>query len=93
MNMSNINFQVDVHTTSGRGFSSEELSERCVDRIVHVSENAIPAVRDQVHAFKKTIKSVIREYMDQASRSDRTTVWNALQDAGHPELAELIRKL
>jgi len=32
-------------------------------------------------------------YMRQAIHSDRTTVYNALKDAGHPELAELIRRL
>jgi len=31
--------------------------------------------------------------MKQTVRSDRTTVYNALTDAGHPELAELIRGL
>jgi len=31
--------------------------------------------------------------MRQAIRSDRTTVCNALVDAGHPQLAELIRRL
>jgi len=31
--------------------------------------------------------------MRQAIHSDRTTVYNALNDAGHPELAELIRRL
>jgi hypothetical protein len=31
--------------------------------------------------------------MKEAVASDRTTVYNALVDAGHPELAELIRRL
>jgi len=31
--------------------------------------------------------------MREAIRSDRTTVYNALKDAGHPKLAELIRRL
>jgi hypothetical protein len=31
--------------------------------------------------------------MRQAIRSDRTTVYNTLKDAGHPDLAELIRRL
>jgi hypothetical protein len=35
----------------------------------------------------------VASYMRQAIRSDRTTVYNALIDAGHPELAELIRRL
>ena len=31
--------------------------------------------------------------MREAIKSDRTTVYNAINDAGHPELAELIRRL
>ena len=31
--------------------------------------------------------------MKEAIKSDRTTVYNALIDAAHPELAELIRRL
>jgi hypothetical protein len=31
--------------------------------------------------------------MQQAVQSDRTSVYNALTDAGHPQLAELIRRL
>jgi hypothetical protein len=36
---------------------------------------------------------VVAFYMREAIRSDRTTVYNALNDAGHPELADAIRRL
>jgi hypothetical protein len=39
------------------------------------------------------MQGVIAHYMKEAIRSDRTTVYNAIKDAGHPELAELIRRL
>jgi hypothetical protein len=84
---------VDVKTTDGRGFTPEELAEQCVERIVSVSDNAHPGIRDQARAFKKHIEMLVANYMRQAIRSDRTTVYNALKDAGHPELAELIRRL
>ena len=32
-------------------------------------------------------------YMRQAIQSDRTTVYNAIRDAGQPKLAEYIRKM
>jgi len=82
-----------VNTTSNRGFTPEELAEQCVQRIVSVSDNAHPGIRDQAHAFQKNIEMLVAHYMRQAIRSDRTTVYNALADAGHPELAELIRRL
>jgi hypothetical protein len=84
---------VQVNTTENRGFTPEELAERCVEKIVSVSDSAHPGVRDQARAFQKHIEKVVAFYMRQAIRSDRTTVYNALQDAGHPDLAELIRRL
>ena len=84
---------VEVHTTNGRGFTPEEVAERCVDRLVSVSDTTDPALRDQAHAFKKQAHRLISHYMRQAIRSDRTTIYNALKDAGHPKLAEAIRRL
>jgi len=82
-----------VNTTENRGLSPEELSEQCGQKIVSVSDEAPPAIRDQARAFQKHIEKLVAYYMRQAIRSDRTTVYNALNDAGHPELAELIRRL
>jgi hypothetical protein len=84
---------VDIKTTSNRGFTPDELAEQCVQKIISVSDNAHPGVRDQARAFSKHIERLIAYYMRQSIRSDRTSVYNALNDAGHPELAELIRKL
>lgn len=84
---------VEVHTTNGRGFSPEEVASRCVDKLIFVSDNAPPVIKDQAIAYKETLKKVIAYYMREAIASDRTTVYNALKDAGHPDLAELIRRL
>lgn len=90
--MSN-NCQVGVRTTSGRGFTPEELAEQCADKIVAVSDTAPPVIRDQAIAFKRQVELAVRHYLTQAVHSDRTTVYNALTEAGHTELAELIRRL
>jgi len=84
---------VDVRTTENRGFTPEELAEQCVEKVISVSDTAHPGIRDQARAFSKHIEKLVAYYMRQAIRSDRTTVYNALTDAGHPELAELIRRL
>lgn len=86
-------FQVGVRTTTGRGFAPAELSEQCVDKLIHVSETAPAPIRDQAVAFKQRMQKVVEVYLQQAVLSDRTTVYNALTEAGHPELAELIRRL
>ena len=84
---------VTVHTTESRGFTPEEVAARCTDKIVAVSESAPPAIRDQARAYKKNVEAIVAHYMREAIRSDRTTVYNALIDAGHPELAAAIRRL
>ena len=85
--------EVLVNTTKGRGFTPEELSEQCVQKLISVSDTAPPAIRDQARAFSKHIETLVAYYMRQAIRSDRTSVYNALNDAGHPDLADLIRRL
>jgi hypothetical protein len=84
---------VDVNTTSHRGFTPEELAEQCVKKIISVSDTAPPAIKEQAIAFGTRIEKIIARYMLQAISSDRTTVYNALNDSGNPEMAELIRRL
>jgi hypothetical protein len=84
---------VGVRTTKNRGFNPDELAEQCVSKIISVSNSAHPGIRDQARAFSKHVEKLVAYYMRQAIHSDRTTVYNALKDAGHPELAELIRRL
>jgi len=84
---------VSVQTTEGRGFTPEEVAGRCVAKLISVSDTAPPAIRDQAKAFEKHMEKVVELYIREAIRSDRTTVYNALKDAGHPELADAIRSL
>jgi len=84
---------VGVRTTNNRGFTPEEVAELCVDRLMIVSNDAPPAIKDQALAHKERMKAVIAVYMKQAIQSDRTTVYNAIKDAGHEKLAEYIRKM
>lgn len=84
---------VGVKTTNNRGFTPEEVAELCVDRLMLVSNDAPPVIKDQALAHKERMKAVIAVYMKQAIQSDRTTVYNAISDAGHKKLAEYIRKM
>jgi len=84
---------VSVHTTESRGWTPEEVAERCVNKLISVSDTAHPGIRDQARAFQKHMETVVAFYVRKAIRSDRTTVYNALRDARHPQLAEAIRRL
>lgn len=85
--------QVSVISTSGRGMTPEEVADLAMGKIMHVADTAPPEIAMQANAFKDRLRTVVLHYMKQAVASDRTTVYNALTDAGHPELAELIRRL
>ncbi len=86
-------FQVSVKTTSNRGLTPEEYARQCADKIVAVSDTAPEPIRAQAHAFKARVEQLVQLYLKQAIQSDRTTVYNALRDAGHPELADTLRGL
>jgi len=92
LSMSN-NFSVQIQTTNNRGQTPEEVAERCVNKIIGVSNNAHPAIREQALAFRKEMEKVVAIYMRQAIKSDRTTVYNAIKDSGNPKLAEYIRRM
>ncbi len=84
---------VSVTTTENRGHKPEEIVERCLDRIIGISDEAPPASRDQAHAFKNAIRPLLVHYMKEAVNSDRTTMYNVLRENGHAEVAELIRRM
>tara|TARA_R100001086_G_scaffold160652_2_gene86408 strand:+ start:628 stop:921 length:294 start_codon:yes stop_codon:yes gene_type:complete len=87
------NFSVQIQTTNNRGQTPEEVAERCVNKIIGISDNAHPAIRNQAHAYRKEMEKIIAIYMKQAIKSDRTTVYNAIKDSGNPKLAEYIRRM
>ena len=82
--------QVRVVTTSGRGFTPEEVAERALDKIIHVGSQTHPAIRDQAEAFKDQIRQVLVFYMKEAIKSHHTTLANKFRKAGHPEFVKLL---
>ena len=86
-------YVVGVHTTHDRGHTPEEVAQRCVAKIISIGEETHPLIRDQARAFKEQMVKVVAHYMKEAIKSDRTTVYNELKNAGQPQLAELIRRL
>jgi hypothetical protein len=84
---------VTVHTSDNKGFSPEEVASRCADKIIQVGDNAPQEIQEQARAYKEHIEKVIAFYMKEAIKSDRTTVVNAIKNAGQEKLAELIRRI
>jgi hypothetical protein len=86
-------FSVDVKTTNKRGFTPEEVAERCAERLISISDTAPNELKAQAHAFKRDIIRLLSFYMREAIKSDRTNLYNMLLESGEKDLAELIRRL
>lgn len=86
-------FKVEVHTTQNRGFTPEEIAERCAQKIIFISATANPEIQAQAYAFRKSIVKTLVFYLREAIKSDRTTLYNALEAADHKDIAEIIRRL
>ena len=84
---------VSVETTNNKGLSPEYWTERLVEKLIGISDNADPMVKAQAEAFKNTIQQVILLYLKQAIASDRATVAGLLEKQGHKEMANIIRRL
>lgn len=81
---------VQVMTTSGRGFSAEELAERALNQIISVGDNAPPVIADQARAFQENLREVLIYFMREAMRSRNVTLAAKFTEAGFPELIKLI---
>lgn len=81
---------VQVMTTSGRGFSAEELAERALNQIISVGDNAPPVIADQARAFQENLREVLIYFMHEAMRSRNVTLAAKFTEAGFPELIKLI---
>jgi len=83
----------EVVTTQGRGHDPEFYAGRMLDRLVYVSNDAPPPIRDQALAYRDRVHAIILHGLKQAIASDRTTVIGALRKAGLDEAAALVTNM
>tara|TARA_Y100001972_G_C7615249_1_gene308479 strand:- start:722 stop:1006 length:285 start_codon:yes stop_codon:yes gene_type:complete len=84
---------VQVHTTNNKGHDPQFWVDRVMERLLSVSENADPIVKEQAKAFKDSIQALLLFYIKQAIKSDRSTVAGLLDKQGHKDMADIIRRL
>ena len=83
----------NVVTSSEGGHSRETVAEMCVDKLISVSENAHPAIREQAKAFRQQMLAVVLHHVSIAIEQDRATVAAKLREAGYPDLAKQLKGL
>jgi len=84
---------VTVVTSENKGLDASHWAERATRRIVFVGGSCHPAIADQAEAFKDQVNKVVMFYMEQAIKSDRTTLIALLEQNQHSDTAEIIRRL
>ena len=83
---------IQVATKDFGGFTTEEVAERALDKIIQVGDQSHPLVREQATAFRNHIREVLVFYMNEAVKFDRVTLAHKLREAGHPELIKLLEE-
>jgi hypothetical protein len=86
-------YNVEVETSSNGGHPPEFWARRASDKIVQVADTAPPEIRDQATAFKAAVEAVILDHIKRAIKCDRSTISYFISEAGHPTLAEHLRRL
>ena len=84
---------VNVMTSEQGGHSSEQIVELAMDKILKVSENAPPAIKDQAEAFQNNVRQVLYFYVELARQQERATIANRMAKAGQNEMADLVRRI
>lgn len=82
--------EFEVTTTVGRGMTVEECASLALNKLMAVSDDAPPLIRDQAMAFRENIRGLLVHYMHMAVQADRATMYHRFNSAGYPELAHLV---
>ena len=85
--------QVMVSTTDNRGHDVEFWATETTKKIVGISSEADPHIRQQAEAFRNQVYTLILLGMKSAIASDRVTLQGVLASQGHEEMAKIIREL
>lgn len=83
---------VIVQTTNHQGRSLDDIADSTVARLISIAESADPVIRQQAEAYRDNMRILIRNALDQAVQSDRTTLNAHLRKAGLDEIANSIRR-
>jgi hypothetical protein len=84
---------VNVMTSDKGGLTNEQLADLAVDKIVSISDQAPPHIRQQAKAFREHLKKVLYHYLVLARKEERGSIIHILRSNGQKEMAEYIRRL
>lgn len=80
-----------VVTTSNGGHDLDFYADRIVERLISVSETAPEPIKAQALHYKNSLRLVVRDGLERAVRSDRTTLVAKMERAGLADAALFIK--
>ena len=84
---------VMVSTTENKGHDPEFWAEQITNKIVGISSNAAPHIKQQAEAFRQDVYQIILQGVKNAIKSDRVTLANLLRQSGHADMADIMKEL
>ena len=81
-----------VETSSNGGLTAEQITKLCCQKLVYVSDNAPPEIRQQAEAFRESIEAVVYHYIKDAMRAERDRCMQEALNRGMTNLAEMFRR-
>ena len=84
---------VNVVSSDNGGLSNDQIAEMAANKIMYISDEAPEPIRLQAEAFKDQVFHAVKYYMDEAVKSDRTTLIAQLELNGHKDMADILRRL
>jgi|TARA_B110000503_G_C7144954_1_gene412498 hypothetical protein len=84
---------VGVTTTDNKGHDPKFWADMATQRIVSVGGECHPIIKEQAEAFKLQVFNTVKYYMEEAIKSDRTTLVGLLNQNQQKDMAEIIRRL
>lgn len=85
--------QVETIVTSGRGLNPDELTRMVMPKIMYIGPDVPADVRAAGEAQMARMEMLLKHYFAQAQRSQNTSIFNVLMNAGHVEAAQLVKDL
>lgn len=84
---------VVVETTQNKGHAPEFWAKAAADKIVSVGGECHPLIAQQAEAFKESVRATALHCIQEAIKSDRTTLIAEFERQGHKDMADIIRSL
>ena len=84
---------IEAQTSNFGGHPPEFWADRITEKIVSVSDNNEPHIKEQARAYKDLIYQVSLIYIHNAIKSYKATLIQELMTAGEEDVAKIVKRI